>query len=52
MEYEEDPTVRPRVYSDVLTEGGREIADGVIAINRLRFAGNTIYHTTFVMFLM
>jgi len=49
MEYEEDPTVRPRVYSDVsVTEGGREIADGVIAINQpLRFAGNTIYHTTF-----
>lgn len=49
VEHEEDPTVRPRVYSDVsVTEGGREIAGGVIAINQpLRFGGNTIYHTTF-----
>lgn len=49
MEFAEDPTVRPRVYSEVMvTEGGREIAGGVIAINQpLRFGGNTIYHTTF-----
>ena len=49
MEQEKDPTIRPRVYSDVVvTKAGEEVASGTVAINQpLRFDGNTIYHTTF-----
>ena len=49
MEQEKDPTVRPRVFSDVrITKDGKEIAKGTVSINQpLRFAGNTIYHTSF-----
>ncbi|HHX75030.1 MAG TPA: cytochrome c biogenesis protein ResB [Firmicutes bacterium] len=49
MVQEPDPTVRPRVYSNVaVTRSGRQIAAGTVAINEpLRFQGNTIYHMTF-----
>ena len=49
MVQEDDPAIRPRVYSDVtVTQKGREIASGTVAINEpLRFGGNAIYHTTF-----
>jgi len=49
MVQEPDPTVRPRVYSDVVvTRGGSQVAAGTVAINEpLRFQGNTIYHKTF-----
>ena len=49
MVQEPDPTVRPRVYSDlVITRDGWQIAAGTVAINEpLRFQGNTIYHKTF-----
>ena len=50
MEQEEDPTVRPRVYSDVvITKDGKELSRGTIAINEpMRFQGNSIYHSTFM----
>ena len=49
MEPEEDPTVRPRVVSELeVTKDGRQLAAGTVAINQpLRFSGNSIYHTTF-----
>ncbi|MCR3922334.1 MAG: cytochrome c biogenesis protein ResB [Firmicutes bacterium] len=49
MEQEEDPTIRPRVFTEMIVKkDGREIAHGTVSINQpLRFAGNTIYHMTF-----
>ncbi|NLZ39247.1 MAG: cytochrome c biogenesis protein ResB [Firmicutes bacterium] len=49
MELEEDPTIRPRVFSDVIVlKDGQEVTSGTVSINQpLRFAGNTIYHTSF-----
>ena len=50
MVQEDDPTVRPRVYTDMtVTRGGRVIEEGKVAINEpLRFEGTTIYHSTFL----
>ncbi|HZK23897.1 MAG TPA: cytochrome c biogenesis protein ResB [Oscillospiraceae bacterium] len=49
MEQEADPTVRPRVFSElVITRDDQPLSEGTVAINQpLRFNGNTIYHTTF-----
>ena len=50
MIQEEDASVRPKVFSDVvITRGGQEVKKGTIAINQpLRFDGVTIYHSTFL----
>ncbi|MDW7651348.1 MAG: cytochrome c biogenesis protein ResB [Bacillota bacterium] len=50
MELLDDPTVRPRVYSDVVvTKNGEEVTTGKVAINEpMRFDGVSIYHSTFL----
>lgn len=50
MVFEKDPTVRPRVYSDVtITRNGKVIKEGTVSINDpLRFEGTSIYHSTFL----
>ena len=50
MVQEEDPTVRPRVYTDMtVSRSGQVIKEGKVAINEpLRFEGTTIYHSTFM----
>ncbi|MCW3491135.1 cytochrome c biogenesis protein ResB [Dethiobacter alkaliphilus] len=50
MVQEDDPTVRPRVYTDMtVSRGGSPIYEGTVAINEpARFEGTTIYHSTFM----
>ncbi|MBS3949036.1 MAG: cytochrome c biogenesis protein ResB [Dethiobacter sp.] len=52
MEQEDDPTIRPRVYSDVtVSRDGKVLVQDTVSINYpVRFAGNTIYHDTFIYF--
>jgi cytochrome c biogenesis protein len=50
MEMEEDPSIRPRVYTDMtVTRDGQVLKQGTVSINNpLRFEGTTIYHSTFL----
>lgn len=50
MVLEDDPKVRPRVYTDMtITRGGQIIKQDTISINDpIRFEGTTIYHSTFL----
>lgn len=52
MVQEENPVMRPRVYTDVTVRRGEEvIAQDTVSINYpVRFGGNTIYHSTFLLF--
>lgn len=50
MVQEENPVIRPRVYSDLtITRDGETIAQETLSINYpIRFEGTTIYHSTFL----
>lgn len=50
MVQEENPVIRPRVYTDMtITRGDQTIAQETISINYpIRFEGTTIYHSTFL----
>jgi len=50
MAEEENPAIRPRIYTDVIITRGDTISNrGTVSINYpLRFEGNSIYHSTFV----
>jgi len=52
MVQEKNPVMRPRVYTDVTVRRGEEvIAQDTVSINYpVRFGGNTIYHSTFLLF--
>lgn len=52
MVQEENPVMRPRVYTDVKVRRGDEVlVEDTVSINYpVRFAGNTIYHSTFLYF--
>lgn len=52
MVQEENPVMRPRVYTDVTVRRGAEVlAQDTVSINDpVRFLGNTIYHSTFLFF--
>jgi len=52
MVQEENPAMRPRVYTDVTVSRGEEvILQDTVSINYpVRFDGNTIYHSTFLFF--
>ena len=50
MVQEENPVIRPRVYSDLtITRDGETIVQETLSINYpIRFEGTTIYHSTFL----
>jgi len=52
MVHADDPTIRPRVYSDVtVTRKGEVLRRDTVSLNYpVRFLGNAIYHSTFIYF--
>ena len=52
MVQEANPKMRPRVYTDVTVQRGDQVlAQDTVSINHpVRFNGNSIYHSTFLLF--